>query len=157
MSAIYEFEVTGDPKGQPRPKAFARKMGNKYTARVYDPGTAEGWKSAIAIAVKEAEIQGLMLEGPVSLTMVAIFARPKSHFGSGKNSAIIKPSAPFWHTGKPDLDNIIKAAKDALTQLGVWRDDSQVCKSHTEKPYATGKGHARSIFRIETLSNQLDQ
>ena len=46
------FSVDGEPKAQPRPKAFARNFGNKWQARVYDPGTAEGWKSLIAIAVK---------------------------------------------------------------------------------------------------------
>jgi hypothetical protein len=36
--------VHGEPKGQPRPRAFARGG----MVRMYDPATAEGWKSAIA-------------------------------------------------------------------------------------------------------------
>jgi len=42
------FFVPGEPKGQPRPRAFARKMGDKFVARVFDAATAEGWKGAIA-------------------------------------------------------------------------------------------------------------
>lgn len=30
------FRITGEPKGQPRPRAFARKMGNVHVARFYD-------------------------------------------------------------------------------------------------------------------------
>ena len=41
MMAPIEFFVEGDPKPQPRPRAFARKIGNKFMARVYDAGTAE--------------------------------------------------------------------------------------------------------------------
>jgi len=47
MSQIHFF-VSGDPKAQPRIRAFAI---NGH-ARVYDPGTAEGWKSLIAVAAR---------------------------------------------------------------------------------------------------------
>jgi len=144
----WEFHVPGDPKGQPRPKAFARKMGTAYVARVYTPGTAEEWKSAIATSVKEIGLAGRMITGPVSLRMECVFARPKSHFGSGKNSALVKASAPPHHTAKPDLDNITKAAKDALTHVGVWRDDSQVTTAHLTKCYAVGNGPSSTQFTV---------
>lgn len=35
---------------------------------------------------------------------------------------------PYWHTGVPDGDNILKAVQDALTGV-AWRDDSQVCQA----------------------------
>ena len=38
MTTPISFTVLGDPKGQPRPKAFSRGG----HAAVYDPGTAEG-------------------------------------------------------------------------------------------------------------------
>ena len=46
---VARLEVNGDPKPQPRPKAFKR---GKHAA-VYDPGTAEGWKGSIALAARE--------------------------------------------------------------------------------------------------------
>lgn len=58
-SMTITFFIHGDPKPQPRPRAFARRMGAKFVARVYDAGTAEGWKSQIAMteAVEEEKNQ----------------------------------------------------------------------------------------------------
>lgn len=126
-----QFVVYGDPKGQPRPKAFSRGG----HASVYDPKTAEGWKSQIAMAVKEKNANGLMIEGPVRLIIRAYFSRPKSHYRTGKNSHLLRNDAPHFHTNKPDFDNLEKAVADALTHLGLWKDDSQVAQNCTEKIY----------------------
>jgi Holliday junction resolvase RusA-like endonuclease len=121
--------VCGEPKGQPRPRAFAFHG----RARVYDPGTAEGWKSQIAVAVKHSW-DGVTIAGPIRLAMQFQFTRPKSHFGTGKNSAKLKPThLTTWHTGKPDADNLAKAVMDALTTLGVYRDDASVARLEVSK------------------------
>lgn len=45
--------------GQPRPRAFARRMGDgKFVARVFESGTAEGWKSLIAAEAAKTPISG---------------------------------------------------------------------------------------------------
>lgn len=144
MSEPITFFVKGEPKGQPRPKAFARKFGNKWSARVYDPGTAENWKSLIAVAAV-----GLFKEpmlGPVSLTLHFYMPRPKAHF---KSDGLAKVTAPLWHCLKPDSDNLEKAVMDALTHIGAWRDDSQVCLKHTTKEYA--RGHAGCYLVIRPI------
>ena len=119
------FVVEGEPKGQPRPRAFARMVNGVPRARVYDKGTAEEWKSQIALAARPHN-KGVPIECAVRLSCRFHFARPKSHYGTGRNAAILKDSAPRFHTGRPDLDNIIKALKDALTGIRLWRDDSLV-------------------------------
>lgn len=124
------FYVQGEPKGQPRPKAFARKFGNKWSARVYDPGTAENWKSLIAVAA--AGIFKQPIQGPVSLTLNFWMPRPKAHY---RSNGEVKDTAPRWHCSKPDSDNLEKAVMDALTHIGAWRDDSQVCQKRTHKQY----------------------
>lgn len=129
--------VLGDPKGQPRPRAFSRGG----MTRVYDPGTAEAWKSQIAIAFKDAKPADFTpFEGPVNLNIHFFFTRPKSHF----NRHGLKPDAPRFVTKKPDADNAAKAVMDALTTLGVWRDDAQVgilsvSKRYTDTPQAGAK------------------
>lgn len=115
--------VAGNPKGQPRPRAFVLHG----HARVYDAHTAEGWKSLIALAVKWAGIT--KFEGAVYLRAEFFFSRPKSHF----NKSGLKPSSPKHHTSRPDLDNLEKAAMDALTHLGAWIDDSYVVQKETYK------------------------
>ena len=134
--------VLGDPKGQPRPKAMAF---NGH-ARVYDPGTADGWKGQIAIAAKESAAIGLMLAGALSVTIHCYFRRPKGHFGTGKKAEVLKANAPYWHTSKPDFDNVAKAACDVLTQLGVWKDDAQIVQSTITKRYSDGA--PRTVINI---------
>ena len=140
------FFALGDPKGQPRPKAFVRGG----HAAVYDPGTAEGWKSAIATGAKEAGAVGLMLDGPLRFTLCCWFKRPKSHYRTGKRSSELRDDITLWHTKKPDADNVAKAAADALTHLGVWRDDSQLAEVIVRKRYTDS--NARTQITIESLA-----
>jgi Holliday junction resolvase RusA-like endonuclease len=129
-----QFFVHGEPRGQPRPRAFARKFGNKYSARVYNPATAEGWKSQIAMAAKPY-VPVTPLEGPLSVDLTFMLPRPKSHFRTGKHTEDLRSDAPTYHTSKPDSDNLSKAAYDCLTAIGFWRDDAQVCVGKTTKLY----------------------
>jgi Holliday junction resolvase RusA-like endonuclease len=141
------FTVTGEPKAQPRPKAFARNFGGgKWQARVYDPGTAEAWKSLIALEAKRY-IPDVPLQCPVAVQLVFLMPRPKGHY---RSNGELKPTAPRFHTGRPDCDNLAKAVLDCLTQLGLWRDDGQVSMLHTVKRYA-GKAPSGAEISINTL------
>jgi crossover junction endodeoxyribonuclease RusA len=154
MSRTFRFMVVGEPKGQPRARAFARKVGNAFTARVYNPATAEGWKNAIAISARDAGLDGVMMQGPIILNVHCYFARPKSHYGTGKNATLLK-SAYQYETrkiSKPDLDNVMKAVKDCLSQIGAWKDDSQVCYESISKEWSL-KEKSYSEFYIVGIDN----
>ena len=73
--------------------------------------------------------------GPVAVTYRFCFSRPKSHFGTGRNSDELKASAPHWHAQRPDLVNLLKCIEDALTGI-VWKDDSQVAEIDAAKFWA---------------------
>lgn len=135
MSDTITIWVPGIPKGQPRVKARAFAVGGKTVARVYTPKAAEGFKSRIHAAAADKR-PGAAITGPVRVDIACYFPRPKGHYGSGKNAAVKKAAAPEWHTSRPDRDNIDKAVLDALTTLGFWRDDAQVCGGETTKKYA---------------------
>lgn len=45
-----------------------------------------------------------------------------------------------YKTSRPDTDNMIKLLKDVMTDLGFWRDDSQVASEITEKFWADVPG-----------------
>jgi Holliday junction resolvase RusA-like endonuclease len=124
------FSVRGEPKGQPRPRAFARKIGGRYVARIFDAGTAEAWKSAIAMAAR-ALVPPSPDMGPIILRLAFSMPRPKSHFLSGR----LRADAPTWCTKKPDVDNLAKAVMDALTVCRFWRDDEQVCRIEASKQW----------------------
>jgi Holliday junction resolvase RusA-like endonuclease len=118
--------IAGLPKGQPRPKACIRGR----HAGVYDPGTAEEWKGIIRQEVK-SKWDGVPFTGPVHLNLAFSMPRPQSH--TGRNG--LKTSAPRYHIGKPDADNLAKAVMDALSNLGVWSDDSTVALLVIDKRY----------------------
>ena len=49
-------------------------------------------------------------------------------------------------TAKPDVDNLLKAVMDALTDDGWWHDDSLVCAVVALKSYAAkGKSSGARI------------
>lgn len=131
--------VSGIPKGQPRPRAFA--VGGK--ARVYDPGTAENWKSQIALAFRDYNEQPI--EGPVAMAVSFYMPRPK------RLMRIKDPDCIIPHTSKPDIDNLLKAVMDALTTIGVWRDDTQVVELTTWKYYCEKNGTPGAMIAIKEI------
>ena len=126
------FHVEGNPRPQPRPRAFKTARG---LVRMYDSASAEAWKGQIALAAR-LERPAAPLEGPISLNLSFRLSRPRGHFGTGKNQDYLKQSAPIWPVSKPDLDNLVKAVMDCLTTLGFWRDDDQVVQISAVKEYA---------------------
>ena len=53
-------------------------------------------------------------EGAIELHVVWLFPKGKSH----KHNE--------WRITKPDTDNLEKMLKDCMTEVGFWKDDSQV-------------------------------
>ena len=70
--------------------------------------------------------------------------RLKGHYGTGKNAGTLKPSAPLFHTSKPDLDKLVRCIKDALTGI-AWKDDAQVSLVCATKVYDEQPGARISI------------
>lgn len=137
--------VAGEPKGQPRARAFTRVFGGKPTARMYDPGTAEGWKGAVALAMRE-HLPAEPIDGPVCVDIDFLFPRPK------RLMRRCDPAGEIPHLAKPDRDNCDKAVLDCLKTLGLFRDDCQVCDGRPRKFYhaKTGRPGARITISIPT-------
>ena len=110
---------------------------------MYNPATAEGWKSEIALALRKWA--GTKHAGPVLVSMTFEFARPKSHY---LKSGLLKLTAPRWHTGRPDADNLEKAVLDACTQIGIWKDDGQVVTLIAHKVWSSGSRGAGMTLTI---------
>ena len=118
------FEILGNPVPQGRPR-FVR-MG-KFT-KAYDPKESQVWKDNIraqAIAfINQNHPDWKPLDGALVLNCQFHLSRPAS---------ISEKKRPFPIV-KPDLDNLLKAVKDALKGI-LWHDDSQVVKIEAEKEY----------------------
>jgi Holliday junction resolvase RusA-like endonuclease len=81
---------------------------------------------------------------------IFIFERPKSHFGTGKNSNKLKSSAPAHHIQPPDCDNLKKIVADCLNGL-VYKDDSQIVTAVISKKWAAPGELAKSIIKIKKI------
>ena len=115
---LYDLFVQGVPKPQPRPRMTRQ-------GHVYTPSTADAWKDAVQTAFMRRLKPQITIR--VYLSVCFYLPRPKR----------VKPDAAMpSHTGKPDLDNLLKSTMDALTEIGVWKDDSQVIQTAAEKHYA---------------------
>lgn len=123
---------------------------------MYNPGTAEAWKNCIAAAA-QAHIPKSALDGPICCEIAFYFRRPQGHYGSGKNAAKLKDTAPRWHTARRgDRDNMDKAVLDSLTILGFWHDDSQVCDGWIKKLWCPPGMQPGAQITIVQLSDLLD-
>ena len=74
------------------------------------------------------------ITGPVSLSCIFLFPRPKSHYTS---KGAIKPSAPTFHSVKPDGSKCLRSTEDALVDAGLLQDDARIATSSYTKRYCT--------------------
>lgn len=70
--------------------------------------------------------------GAVVLEFRAVFPPPKS---VSKKARVAMLRGAIYHVKKPDLDNLTKQLKDAMTRLNFWEDDRQVVRTVCEKRY----------------------
>jgi len=133
------IHVRGEPIAQPRPRVVniggrARAISAPRKHPVND------WKRRIMVALA-TQFDGEPLDGPLTLDCTFLMPRPKRLYRKKD------PSSKVWHISRPDLDNIIKAVKDALTGI-VWRDDSQICELNIRKWHHEKEGHPAAILEV---------
>lgn len=120
--AMVVIELSGEPRGKARPR-FS-KSGHTYT-----PEKTRNYEAALRIEAQHAMAGAKPFEGPVRVTMTALFSVPQSWSQKKQAAALLGIDRP---TKKPDWDNIAKLT-DALNGV-VWRDDRQVvCGSITKR------------------------
>lgn len=132
--------VKGNPIAKKRPR-FARV--GKFVRTYSDQETEAG---RFLLEAKQQWHRN-PYSGPVSLRLLFFMRRPKGHYGSGRNSRVLKAWAPTRHTSKPDLDNMVKFVKDCLNGC-CWADDSQVCFTIASKVYDEDP---RTVIEIEEI------
>ncbi len=124
MGEGIQFVVPGKPvpKGRPR----------MVRGRIFTPAKTKRAENAFAAQARRfAPPQPL--GGSVAIRIDYFFPIPPS-WPKWKREAAIE--GLLRHTSKPDLDNLIKLTKDAMTQAGFWKDDAQVDVCRCSKSYA---------------------
>lgn len=147
---LVRFFVPGVPApgGSKKAFAFVDKEGRARANVVDDAKGNADWRSRVAFAAERAMRGDEPLGGPLRFVMTFVFPRPRGHYGTGRNAAVLKPSAPKHHTGKPDVTKLVRAAEDALKAI-VWKDDSQVVRQAAWKEYGERPGVHISVYRMD--------
>lgn len=124
--------------GKPRPAGSKRALHHKTTDKiiVMDSSGKSGrvWRKAVAATARVA-FAGPPLNVPLRLHLIFVLSRPKSHYGTGRNRARLKDSAPRLPGVQPDATKLLRAVEDAMTGI-VYEDDALIVYQIIEKCYA---------------------
>ena len=137
----YNYIVYGNPAAQKRHRHFNR---GKFT-QTYDPSKTDKQDFVSQIIQQRPKTPFVY---PLIVSINFYFNRPKSHYGSGKNADKLKQSAPFFHTSKPDIDNLIKFVLDAMNGI-FFKDDYLITKIKSEKNYSDTPRTTIKIIAME--------
>ena len=129
---VITFEIPGKPQALKRHRAF--RMGEHL--RMVDPSAGD---KADFLTIAMAHKPKVPLDEPLHVGCTFVFDRPKNHYRSGSKSHLLKDSAPYFHTGKPDTDNLTKFIGDALEGV-FWKNDSCICRLEGLKVFANSGG-----------------
>jgi Holliday junction resolvase RusA-like endonuclease len=142
-----EFIVAGRPqqRGSKRP---VRNKKTGATIMLDDNAKSKPWMAAVASAASEAMNGRPLLDGPLEISVVFLFKRPKSHFYQRKSGQVRRDDAPRWHASTPDLDKAMRAIGDAMTGV-VYRDDAQISAATLVKQYTDSS--ERATVRVSEL------
>ncbi len=104
-SEVLIYDLRPIPAPRPRVTRWGTYNDPKYTA----------YKDTIKSLTK----MGKPFDGAIRMTILFQFAKTKSWSKKKKANA-------YWHTQRPDTDNLTKGIQDALNGI-AYKDDSQIC------------------------------
>lgn len=126
-----QVTVYGTP--QPAGSKKAVPMGKRWGV-IDDNRKSRPWKDQVAQHAGIAMAGRDLFRGPLAVELTFHVRRPKGHFGSGRNAAVLKPSAPDHPTVKPDVLKLARGVEDALSGV-VYGDDAQIVDERLRKVY----------------------
>ena len=129
MLSLY---IPGQPRGKGRPRAT--KAGS--VVRLYTDAKTRAYETQIASIYKtKYGDQAGYQDKPVEIKIEAVYEIPKSATRAQRQKMMAGEILPMK---KPDIDNVVKAAMDALQgDCMAYTDDKQVATITAEKRYET--------------------
>jgi Holliday junction resolvase RusA-like endonuclease len=133
------------PQGSKSPMGtFRDKQGRTRVRMVESSKKVKPWRTAVTLAMLEANAQlpaPVYFAGAVRLSITFFMPRVQS-----------EPKG--WtrhHTKAPDLSKLIRATEDAITDAGIWKDDSHVVEIQAVKVTAEPGDATGCSIVIEAL------
>ena len=125
-------------RGIPAAQGSKRHVGN---GRMVESSRAVGpWREAVRAETQRAMTDCPPLDGPALVYVGFVLPRPKS-----------LPKRVRHPSRRPDLDKLIRAVLDGLTEGGAWYDDGQVTKLSAQKQYADAEHGTGCVIEVHSL------
>ena len=163
MSSI-EIIVLGTPAPQGSKHGYAIKAKGAYTgkvAQVESSAKVKPWRMAVKYAalneIRATTDHWRPMTGALVIEVVFRLPRPKGHYGTGRNTGNLKPSAPLFPAGRPDLDKLLRSTFDALGEAGIWGDDAQVVAARGRKVYDTAYAPTGATILVTSDANLVER
>ena len=143
---VISVRVHAKAVGQPRGRAVNRG-GKAFIVSAFKGHPVLEFKAAVRNAVfdKFDEVGASPFDW-ATLTVDCMIARPKSHL---KTDGSVKPDANPYPT-KPDLDNVLKAAMDALNGV-AYPDDARLTAVSATCRYSDDQTDWVDIIVVEVV------
>lgn len=135
---MIQFTIPGKITGKGRPRFT-------ISGHVYTPKTTSDYEKLVKCSYLETKSK--RLEGPIRVTIAAVFEIPKSYTKHQKIEADMGTLKP---TKKPDVDNITKIILDALNGV-AYQDDKQVIEVEVVKHYGHIGEEEHVIISLEEI------
>ena len=133
------FTIYGEPVPKGRPRFSTR---GKFPV-AYTPEKTKNYESDVGMMAKAAMGASEPLEGALEAFIYVTFPVPAS-YSKKRTEACLSDSEK--HIKKPDLDNVVKAVLDGMSDI-VFLSDSQITSIHATKVYG-------EVAKVEVMVRQ---
>lgn len=116
------------------------------------------WRAEVKAAIetgiraweRSAHQDWVPLTEPLYVELRLYYARPRGHYGTGRNAQTVKLSAPKCPAtrAQPDIDKAARAFLDAATDAGLWADDSLVCDLRVTRAWCENGDRPRGLIYV---------
>lgn len=140
MPAI-EFRIPGTP--------VAKQSGQMGNGRLFTKPKSRNYQ-ALVVECAAKVAPSVPIEGPVVLTIEALFPRTKELLFRYKGGLYKYGPWRVPFAQRPDFDNVSKPICDGITQAGVWLDDKQVVDARVTMHYCAIGETPGALITIES-------
>ena len=132
--ASFHLTVFGDAQPAGSKRGFKHPHTGQVIVTDANP-KSKTWKGQVAQAAGE-HYRGELLDGPLLVAFTFYRPRPRSHYGTGRNSERIKDSSPAYPATRPDVLKLARGVEDALAGI-VYSDDARIVTELLKKRWGS--------------------
>jgi crossover junction endodeoxyribonuclease RusA len=107
-----------------------------------------GWRTKLARAARTYKGTTPRLTGPILIRLTFYMPRPAHHIAPDGS---VFANAAATPCRKPDLDKLVRAVFDALTDAEVWGDDGQAVAVEARKVWADPSTQPGAQIELEPV------